>query len=265
MDIQYYRQQYCKVGAVCAIALALIAFGHFILVTPVYFHHNFWLTSSLAVWLVLLLLSLSMLMKFPTAGILASGLSVIAVLRISGLYDYYSLSIFATLILFVIFTLFLAYARDKMDKWLTAMTFIRMYIGFDFMAHATEKLFAGPGPYLGDVQAFIDLHAPMPHTFVMLAGLCEFGAAIAIGLGLFTRLGSICAAIYLLVATLMGGHFGLGFIWANAGGGWEYPALWMAFVLVFAVTGAGPFSMDYLLKKRLQPGGWFYKITGQHR
>lgn len=127
------------------------------------------------------------------------------------------------------------------------LTLIRIYIGFDLVPHATEKLFAGPAHFEADVKAFADFGLPMPGAFVILGGLCELGITIGIGLGLLTRLAGYCSALYYLIATLIGGHFLNGFIWANAGGGWEYPVLMMVLFITFSVRGAGPFSLDGVL------------------
>ncbi|MEM8743413.1 MAG: DoxX family protein [Pseudomonadota bacterium] len=136
------------------------------------------------------------------------------------------------------------------------LTFIRLYVGLDFVPHFTEKLFAGPGPHMDDVRAFEQLGTPAPDVLVWLAGLCELGAAIGLGLGLLTRLACIGSALYLFIATLMGKHFTLGFIWASSGGGWEYPVLWMVLILSFCYTGAGAFSIDGVLRRHFNLPGW---------
>ncbi|MEM7025828.1 MAG: DoxX family protein [Pseudomonadota bacterium] len=126
-------------------------------------------------------------------------------------------------------------------------TFVRIYIGFDMVPHFTEKLFAGPGPFGEDVAVFASLGLPIPGAFVVLGGFCEIGIAIGIGLGVLTRLAAPCAVLYFMIATLLGEHFGLGFIWASPGGGWEYPVLMMVLFASFAVTGGGRFSIDHTL------------------
>ena len=132
------------------------------------------------------------------------------------------------------------------------LAFIRIYIGFDLVPHATEKLFAGPNSFDADVKAFTGFGLPMPEFFVILGGLCELGITIGIGLGLLTRLAGYCAALYYLICTLIGGHFFNGFIWANPGGGWEYPVLMMALFLSYAVRGGGLFSLDGVIAGK----GW---------
>jgi putative oxidoreductase len=141
--------------------------------------------------------------------------------------------------------------RLSVAEW--HMTFIRLYVGLDFVLHFTEKLFAGSGPHMADVEAFERLGLAAPDFMVWLAGLCELGAAIGIGLGLFTRLAAVGAALYILIATVLGNHFFLGFIWAASGGGWEYPVMWTVLLLSFAFAGAGRFSLDYLILQKSKP------------
>lgn len=87
----------------------------------------------------------------------------------------------------------------KLGRMVWHLTLIRIYIGFDLVPHFTEKLFAGPGPRDEDIKAFIGLGVPAPEFFVTLAGLCELGIAIGIGLGLLTRLAAVCSAAYFMI------------------------------------------------------------------
>ena len=128
--------------------------------------------------------------------------------------------------------------------------FIRMAIGFVLVPHFTEKLFAGPLPRIDDVVAFTMLGVPHPLTFVYASGVIEMLCCFAIGCGFLTRLGAVGAFFYLMVATFLGHHFSLGFIWASQGGGWEYPALWAVLMLSFVFFGADSFSLDGALKSK---------------
>lgn len=134
---------------------------------------------------------------------------------------------------------------DFMPGSAWALTFVRLYIGYDLVAHATEKLFAGAASHQADVAAFEAMKAPMPDFLVWIGGFCEFGIVVALGLGFISRIGSVGAILYFLIATLMGGHFLNGFIWANQG--WEYSALMMALFLCYAIVGPGRFSLDAVL------------------
>lgn len=145
-------------------------------------------------------------------------------------------------------------ARKPNDKHILHNTafewqllFIRMFIGFDLVPHFTEKLFAGPGPRLEDIKAFTALGVHHPAEFVLIAGIIEFAGAFSLGCGFLTRLGAICLFIYLMIASAMGHHFSLGFIWASPGGGWEYPVLWSTLILSFALFGGSGFSLDEVI------------------
>lgn len=140
--------------------------------------------------------------------------------------------------------------------------FIRMYAGFDLVPHFTEKLFAGPGSRADDITAFVTYGVPHADFFVWLAGFCEFGGAIALSLGLFTRLGAICLAIYLFVATYLGQHFFNTFIWVSPGGGWEFPVFWAVLILSFAFFGAGNFSLDRVIKDNMKLPMWIKHLMG---
>lgn len=130
------------------------------------------------------------------------------------------------------------------------LVFVRLYIGCDLILHFCEKLFAGPIVRQGDINAFIQLGVPHATSFVFIAGVIEFAGAFSLSCGLFTRLGSVCLFTYLMVATFLGHHFSNGFIWAEPGGGWEYPVLWSVLVLSFAIAGATTFSLDEVLQER---------------
>jgi putative oxidoreductase len=133
------------------------------------------------------------------------------------------------------------------------LTLLRIYVGYDMVPHFTEKLFAGPGPFGEDVAAFTGFGVPMPAAFVMVGGLCELGIAIGLGAGLLTRVAVVGGTLYFLIATVIGGHFGNGFIWASPGGGWEYPVLMMILMMSYVVMGAGRFSVDQVLTDK---GRW---------
>lgn len=145
------------------------------------------------------------------------------------------------------------------------LIFIRLYIGFDTIPHFAEKLFAGASVRMDDVTAFTQLGVPNPYWMVIIAGLIELGGALSLSMGFLTRLGSICFFIYLMVATTLGHHFSLGFIWASPGGGWEYPVLWSVVVISFCVLGANTFSLDSVLRDRVAVPGWVQKLMGGRR
>ena len=141
---------------------------------------------------------------------------------------------------------------------------MRMMLGFVFIPHFTEKLFTGPGTRDIDVLAFSQLGVPLPWMVVIIAGLCEFAAGLALSTGLLTRLTAICTCLYLFIATYLGQHFSKGFIWVSAGGGWEYPMLWIAMIACFALFGPGYFSVDQFLNQQYYLPRWLKMVMGLH-
>jgi len=213
-------------------------------------------------WLCLAIIFAGVSLLEFVPGFLISVFSMIIAWRIAGLLNVRVVSIPLTVafIFLLLNFLYCAYKnlsdpqhslqRYSLMDW--QLIFIRLYVGLDFIPHFTEKLFAGAAPHMEDVKYFAGIHVPHPDFFVWLAGFCELGAAITLGLGLFMRLGTVGAMLYLLIATLLGGHFLFGFIWANTGGGWEFPVFWMVLMLTFAVTGYHKFSLDQFIEDRVR-------------
>lgn len=143
------------------------------------------------------------------------------------------------------------------------LIFIRMYIGFDLIPHFCEKLFAGTAIQAVDITYFASVHMPAPYYSVLLAGLIECCGALAIGCGFMTRLAAIILFIYIMLASIIGHHFENGFIWASAGGGWEYPLLWGILFLSFAVKGANRFSIDGVLQRKFNLPSWIIRLMGR--
>lgn len=238
-----------------------------------------WIEISTISWLVLAILALILNFRSSVYGLLLASFCVLVVIRITGVNEIHSVNItsaigFACLVVQFFYTAYQnarygsqtsdadCYIGNQTSAYQWHLSFIRLYIGFDLIAHASEKLFSGMTPYTEDVKSFTQLGVDEPELFVLFAGLCEFGGAIAIGLGLLTRLGAILTFTYILVATVLGSHFSIGFIWALPGGGWEYPVMWMTFILSFSVLGAGAFSIDQQLKNHYALPVWVKRLMG---
>lgn len=151
------------------------------------------------------------------------------------------------------------------------LSFIRMFIGFNWLTHCTEKLFVSihDAGLVGFFQNVVG-----PHTFgsvlseqfavnlIILGGLAEVTAAITLGLGILSRFGAFVAAIYLVAAEVMSGHFGVGYTWMIPGGGWEVPFYFFMVTIPFLLpNSAGAISLDkeWQLSRRL---GGLGKLTG---
>lgn len=226
--------------------------------------------AFMLIWLVLAITAFAILPRVSfVAGFLVSLLCMLVSWRIAGLHGIH-LVIYSLLIAFLIYLAMFGIIawrsinhedpKLRLNRTDWQATLIRIYIGFDLVPHFTEKLFAGPGPRDADIKAFTELGVPAPDFFVTLAGFCELGIAIGIGLGVLTRLAAVCSAAYFLIATILGHHFFLGFIWASPGGGWEYPMLMIVLLISFLLDGAGPFSIDNIILRRLTPPIWVRRL-----
>jgi putative oxidoreductase len=235
------------------LTLAGLAAAVYVVATAPATRLSLWAGVSLAAWLALSLAFTFLLTpRHFTLGFLAGLGALLIGWRVAALNDLRLVSwVLLPAFLAFVAQFFLCVLRDRrstapvMSEAGWTLTFIRLYIGFDMVPHFAEKLFGGPASFQADVAVFTQLGYPMPAFFVLLGGFCEFGIMVGFGLGLFTRAAAFGAALYFLVATWSGGHFGNGFIWAN--GGWEYSALMMALYLAFAWIGAGAFSFDRAL------------------
>lgn len=138
--------------------------------------------------------------------------------------------------------------------WPTAsdwgLTLLRIYVGLMFVAHFSGHLFAGPVPFAVFTDYFGSIGLPYPAAFVILAGLIEVAVTVGLAFGFMTRIAAVGAAVYLFVSVGFGGHFAVGYVWVLPTGGWEFPALWIFAVSLFALTGGGPVPVDAWLRDR---------------
>lgn len=136
------------------------------------------------------------------------------------------------------------------------MTLVRIYFGFNWTGHFTEKLFAGSGSFHHLTDVFYH-YGLTNHTalFVIIGGLVEFAVGLGVGMGLFTRLAGFGGLAYVLVANFFGGHFFNGYTWnSKPNGGWEYILLLVVFFGSFMMSGGGKFSLDgWLISRGLLP------------
>lgn len=134
------------------------------------------------------------------------------------------------------------------------LSFIRMFIGFNWLTHCTEKLFVShhDAGLVGFFQTVVG-----PNTFgtmlseqfainmIIFGGLVELTAALSLGLGVLSRFGAFVAALYLIAAEVMSGHFGVGYTWMLPGGGWEVPFYFFMVTIPFMLPhSGGAISLD---------------------
>ena len=242
------------------------------------FHFSLTILYFSLIFDVLIIFSLLLSYRSARVGYLLAVFSVLTEIRILGINQLYapvlplSLAFFSLAILFFYIVYHNSVHFEKSQtlafglpvrlspvEW--HLTFVRLYLGFDFIAHFAEK-FPGFPSFQADVQAFTKLGIGYPAFFVMIAALFELFGAVSIGFGCLARLGAVCMALYLLVATYLGNHFHVGFIWGIPGGGWEYPLMWMLLILSFSILGAGKYSLDSLLQEKFKLPVYLEKIIG---
>jgi putative oxidoreductase len=107
-----------------------------------------------------------------------------------------------------------------------------------FLAHAALKIFVFTPA--GTVQFFASLGLPPALAYLTMLG--EAGGGAALLLGLYTRFISL-ALTPLLIGAIVTAHAANGWLFSNAGGGWEFPAFWAATLVVQALLGDGAFAL----------------------
>jgi putative oxidoreductase len=137
-----------------------------------------------------------------------------------------------------------------------APLFLRLIIGFGFMAHGWAKLSRGPA---GFEKLLILIHVPLPHLMAWASPLVEVIGGLAIFLGLFSGIAAI-----LLIGTMLVAMFGIqlnyGFSAVKTIGltpqgplfgppGYEIKLLYIAGLISLMITGSGILSIDSLLVK----------------
>jgi len=131
----------------------------------------------------------------------------------------------------------------------SALTFIRVYVGLMFVPHFGSHILGGPFQFKIYTLYFASLGLYMPAVQVLLAGSVELISAIGLVLGLFTRPVALLGSVYLLLSMLWGGHFQIGYVWALPQGGYEFGVFWAVMIAVFAVLGGGPRSVDNAIRQ----------------
>ena len=118
-----------------------------------------------------------------------------------------------------------------------AALLLRLTLGVAFLAHAGLKLFVFTLP--GTVAFFESIGYPGVLAYVVT--FAELAGGLALIAGFQVRLVSLLAVPILLGALVQ--HAGNGWMFANAGGGWEFPAFWTMALLVQALLGPGAYAV----------------------
>lgn len=127
-----------------------------------------------------------------------------------------------------------------------ALLILRIASALVFLYHGSSILFgafAGPGP-----RQFAASHH-WPVVLGYLVGLGQFGAALAVLTGIFTRLGAASIAVVMLGAIFLV-HLPHGFDVTS--GGIEYALTQLSLAIGFILTGPGAYSLGSRLPAPLR-------------
>ena len=143
--------------------------------------------------------------------------------------------------------LFQTPSRRQID---TALAVLRLVLGVTFIMHGGQKLFVYGLD--GVAGSFGQMGIPAAGFFGPLVAFVEFFGGIAIVLGLLTRLAALGIGVTMVVAILTA-HLKQGFF--NPGG-IEFPLALLAAAVALVLTGAGAYSVDAAIAKRIdeEPG-----------
>jgi len=114
---------------------------------------------------------------------------------------------------------------------------LRVASGVALLAHGLLKV--NVFTVAGTVGYFESLG--LPGVFAYLTILAELAGGAALILGIGTRVAAVATIPVLLGAVWV--HSGNGWVFSNAGGGWEFPLIWAAVQAAIALLGRGAFAL----------------------
>ena len=127
---------------------------------------------------------------------------------------------------------------------------LRVPVGLTLAAHGSQKLFGMFGGYglEGTGQWMASLGLEPGYRMALLAGSAEFFGGIALILGLLTRPAAALSAFTMVVA-IFSVHGSNGLFMSN--NGYEFALALLAATVALAIQGAGSFSLDAVVSKKL--------------
>lgn len=119
-----------------------------------------------------------------------------------------------------------------------AATLLRLALGVLFLVHALTKLLVFTP---ASTAAFFE-SLGLPGVLGYLTIAVELAISAALLLGIYARWIGLLG-VPLLLGTIVTVHGANGFSFANAGGGWEYPAFWALALVVLFLLGDGRWTL----------------------
>lgn len=124
------------------------------------------------------------------------------------------------------------------------ITLLRVAVGILFLAHVALKIFAFTIPGFVGFMGSLDLPAWFAYGIIAL----ELAGGLALILGIYAPWVALPLAAE-MVGTIVKVHAANGWMFANKGGGWEYPAFWAVSLIALCLLGDGALAL--LPAKRL--------------
>lgn len=136
----------------------------------------------------------------------------------------------------------------------SASLILRVLLGIVFFPHGAQKVFGWFGGHgFSATMATFTEKMEIPAFFAFLDIVAEFGGAIALIIGLLTRVASFGIAVVMVVAVYLV-HIPHGFFmnWfgKQQGEGFEYHILAFAIAVALMIKGGGRWSIDGLIAKK---------------
>ena len=113
---------------------------------------------------------------------------------------------------------------------------LRVAIGIDWIAHAFLKTSRGMNTH----EALLARNGITPLLAWPTFGL-EIAGGLAIVLGVYSRQWALFLLVFLAVVVWV--KWPVGWVYSNAGGGWEYPLFWFFVQASFVLLGDGAFAL----------------------
>lgn len=122
---------------------------------------------------------------------------------------------------------------------------LRVSLGVLFLAHVALKIFTFTIPGFAGFMGHIGLPAWFAYGIITL----ELAGGVALVLGIYAPWVALPLAAEML-GTIVKVHGANGWMFANKGGGWEYPAFWAISLIALSLLGDGALAL--LPVKRLK-------------
>lgn len=126
-----------------------------------------------------------------------------------------------------------------------AATLLRWTVGGFMIPHGLAKFGLMGGKREFEIQAFNALGLRPGEVWSIVSGIAQIGLGLLLVFGFFTQVAGAAAAAFMVAAAVLGLRKN-GWYWHV--GGMEYAYFWALAALTVFFLGAGPWSLDHMLR-----------------